>query len=91
MATFDVDAVSALLNILEKALGHPKLKPLADAAQKQLEVVAAETAKQLEVEKAEEIKKAETEVVVESEAKKGEEVKVKAVEEPKSPSVERRL
>ena len=57
MPTFDVDAVSALLNILEKALGHPRLKPLADAAQKQLEAVAESTAKQLEIEKAEEAAK----------------------------------
>lgn len=54
MIKFDMEAVAALLHIHEKALGHPKLKPLADAAQKQLEVVAADTAKQLEVEKAEE-------------------------------------
>jgi len=89
MATYDVDAVSALLNILEKALGHPKLKPLADAAQKQLEAVAAETAKQLEAEKTEEVKRAEATAVVEQGAKTDE--KVKASEEPKSPSVERRL
>jgi hypothetical protein len=42
---FDLNEVSALLHIHEKAMGHPKLKPLADAAMKHLEAMAEETAK----------------------------------------------
>ncbi len=42
---FDLNEVSSLLHIHEKATGHPKLKPLADAAMKHLETLAEETAK----------------------------------------------
>ena len=42
---FDLNEVSSLLHIHEKAMGHPKLKPLADAAMKHLEALADETAK----------------------------------------------
>ena len=55
---FDLQEVAALLHIHEKALGHPKLKPLADAAQMQLEAVAEDTAKKLAAAKAEAAKNA---------------------------------
>lgn len=41
----DLNEVAALLHIHEKATGHPRLKPLADAAMKALEDMAEETAK----------------------------------------------
>jgi len=41
----DLNEVAALLQIHEKAMGHPRLKPLADAAMKALEDMAEETAK----------------------------------------------
>src|SRR5882724_2019534 len=41
----DLNEVAALLHIHEKAMGHPRLKPLADAAMKALEDMAEETAK----------------------------------------------
>lgn len=64
---FDLQEVAALLHIHEKALGHPKLKPLADAAQKQLEAVAEDTAKKLAAEKAEAAKQAEALAVAQAE------------------------
>jgi hypothetical protein len=42
---FDLNEIAALLHIHEKATGHPKLKPIADAAMKHLETMAEETAK----------------------------------------------
>ena len=42
---FDLNEISALLHIHEKATGHPKLKPLADAAMKHLETMAEDTAR----------------------------------------------
>jgi len=44
----DLNEVAALLQIHEKAMGHPRLKPLADAAMKALEDMAEETAKKPE-------------------------------------------
>jgi len=44
----DLNEVAALLHIHEKAMGHPQLKPLADAAMKALEDMAEETAKKPE-------------------------------------------
>src|SRR6266481_8554328 len=41
----DLNEVAALLQIHEKAMGHPRLKPLADAAMKALEDMAEETAR----------------------------------------------
>jgi len=41
----DLNEVAALLHIHEKAMGHPRLKPLADAAMKALEDMAEETAR----------------------------------------------
>lgn len=41
----DLNEVAALLHIHEKATGHPRLKPLADAAMKALEDMAEETAR----------------------------------------------
>jgi len=46
----DLNEVAALLQIHEKATGHPRLKPLADAAMKALEDMAEETAKKPEPE-----------------------------------------
>src|SRR6266436_5319111 len=46
----DLNEVAALLQIHEKAMGHPRLKPLADAAMKALEDMAEETAKKPEPE-----------------------------------------
>jgi hypothetical protein len=42
---FDLNEISALLHIHEKAMGHPKLKSIADAAMKHLETMADETAR----------------------------------------------
>ena len=69
---FDLQEVAALLHIHEKALGHPKLKPLADAAQMQLEAVAEDTAKKLAAAKAEAAKKAEAEAAKNAAAKEDE-------------------
>src|SRR5216684_4875901 len=41
----DLNEIAALLQIHEKAMGHPRLKPLADAAMKALQDMAEETAK----------------------------------------------
>ncbi len=41
---FDLNEVSALLHVHEKAMGHPKLKPIADQAMKALEQFAEESA-----------------------------------------------
>ncbi len=40
---FDLQEVAALLHIHEKAMGHPKLKAISDAAMKHLEEVAKAT------------------------------------------------
>ena len=39
---YDLSEVAALLHVHEKATGHPRLKPLADAAMAQLEKYADE-------------------------------------------------
>ncbi len=41
---FDLNEVSALLHVHEKAMGHPKLKPIADQAMKALEQFAEDSA-----------------------------------------------
>jgi hypothetical protein len=41
---FDLQEIAALLHIHEKALGHPRLKPLSDAVMKHLEGLADEEA-----------------------------------------------
>ena len=51
----DLNEVAALLQIHEKAMGHPRLKPLADAAMKALEDMAEETVKKPEPEPTEEV------------------------------------
>ncbi len=52
---FDLNEISALLHIHEKAGGHPKLKPIADAAMKHLETMAEETSKPVESEPSKEV------------------------------------
>ena len=42
--SFDLQEIAALLHIHEKAVGHPRLKPLSDAVMKHLEGLADEEA-----------------------------------------------
>jgi hypothetical protein len=42
--SFDLQEIAALLHIHEKAIGHPRLKPLSDAVMKHLESLADEEA-----------------------------------------------
>ncbi len=41
MSEIDFDRAYILLTVVEKALGHPKLKPIVDAASAELEAMIA--------------------------------------------------
>lgn len=90
---FDLNEVAALLHIHKESMGHPRLKPLADAAMKQLEDHAEETAKSLNAAKA---AKAEEEAeAATAETETEEEEKLEVEQEPgaaaQRPTVGRRL
>lgn len=87
----DYDRTLLLLSVVEKALGHPQLRPIADLAQLELTAVtkdAAQAVKDLREEeaKAEAAKYAEKQKAVEQE-----EPKEKEDEDKKPASVGRRL
>ncbi len=42
MSEIDFDRAYVLLTVVEKALGHPKLKPIVDAASAELEAMIAQ-------------------------------------------------
>lgn len=54
MSEIDFDRAYVLLTVVEKALGHPKLKPIVDAASAELEAMIVQPEEAIEEESADE-------------------------------------